>query len=484
MIDIKRYSVFYFLVSVCCFMISSFSGCAAGTDYKKPETEMPEKWIGADDAVDSVFVTQHDIEVENGKWWNSFQDRILSSIVEKALKNNHDIKMASARLRQSRALKASALSALWPQVDASASYKRTGSGNTEKFSSAVVNSEYDSFRAGFDASWEPDFFGENRRGLEAAEADEIAFEEDKKAVILTISAETASDYLNLRAVQQQIETAVKNLEAQRQILDITERKFQAGLSSRLDFTSAKAQAASAEARIPELEASERSLVYSIGVLTGEGASILSSLSRKSPVPPSPPFIPAGLPSDLLKRRPDIKKAEAQLHAAVARSGAAQAAYFPKISLTGSFGYAGQDADSFLNWSSRSWSFGPAVSIPVFNAGRIAANIEAKNALEEQALANYEKTVLSALKDVETSLYSYSRDMKKHSHLANAARENLDAAEMAMSLYSAGKISYSRVLEARRSQYSSEESLAASNGKLAADIVSLYKALGGGWDSAE
>lgn len=124
-----------------------------------------------------------------------------------------------------------------------------------------------------------------------------------------------------------------------------------------------------------------------------------------------------------KRRPDIKKAEAQLHAAVARSGAARAAYFPKISLTGSFGYAGQDADSFLNWSSRSWSFGPAVSIPVFNAGRIAANIEAKNALEEQALANYEKTVLSALKDVETSLYAYSKDIKKHSHLANAAREN-------------------------------------------------------------
>lgn len=480
MIYIKRLFLFSAFISLCFFMTSGFFGCAAGTDYKKPETEMPGKWIGADGSSDITGS-----EIENGKWWNCFKDDVLASLVEKALKNNHDIRMASARLRQSRALKASASSVLWPQIDASASYKRTGSaGNTEKSFSSAGNSEYDSFRAGFDASWELDFFGENRRGSEAADADVSASEEDKKAVMLTVSAETASDYLNLRSVQQQIETAAMNLEAHRQILDITERKFQAGLSSRLDYTSAKAQAASAEARIPELEASERSLIYSMGVLTGEGTSILQYLSKKAPVPPSPPSIPAGLPSDLLERRPDIKKAEAQLHGANARTWAARAASFPKISLTGSFGYSGQDAESFLNWSSRSWSFGPAVSIPVFNAGRIAANIEAKNALEEQALANYEKTVLSALKDVETSLYAYSKDIKKHSHLANAARENSDAAEMAMSLYSAGKISYSRVLEARRSQYSSEESLAASNGKLATDIVSLYKALGGGWGSMD
>ncbi len=481
-----RTSVSFLLLFFMIFGLSVFiSGCTAGNDYRKPATEMPEKWTGSDESSNNKNATL--------KWWSCFRDKILSSLVEKALENSHDIKMASARLRQSRALNASASSYLWPQADASASYKRTGSGSNDRTSSfsssssvssspsSAGGSEYDSFRAGFDASWELDFFGGNRKGVEAAEADVRASEEDVKAVMLTVSAETAADYLDLRAVQEQIEASSRNLETQRKILEITGRKYRAGLTSRLDYTSAEASVASAEAKIPELEAAERSLIYSIGVLTGEGTSVLPLLSQKAKVPPSPPSIPVGMPSDLLERRPDIKKAEAQLHSASARTGAARAEYFPKISLTGSFGYAGQDADSFLNWSSRSWSFGPAVSIPVFNAGRIAANIEAKSALEEQAIANYEKTVLTALMDVETALFSYSRNMKKHSHLADSAGRNAEAAEMAMNLYSAGKIDYSRVLEAKRSQYISEEALAASNGKLAADIVSLYKALGGGWN---
>lgn len=472
------------------FMFLILYGCAVGNDYKQPDTAMPENWTGVDN--NSVIKTEtvFGSVLETSKWWANFKDPVMTSLIEKGLNANHDLRMASAKVRQARASKAGSISGLWPQLDANASYKKNGSGesknslNSEDEDPISIrnSSEYESFRAGFDASWELDFFGGKRRGVEAAEADISASEEDRNGIALTVAAEIATDYLNLRSVQDQIEIARKNLDAQRQIFEITGKKYKAGLLSRLDYTSSKAQVAASEARIPELEASERSLIYSIGLLSGDGAKILEQLSKKSNLPPYPPSIPVGLPADLLKRRPDIKKAEAQLHAATARTGAAKADYFPKITLTGDFGYSGNDADSLLNWSSRSWSFGPAVSIPVFNAGRIAANVESKNAIEEQALANYEKVVLTALKDVETALYNYSSDIKKHAHLAASAKDNYEAAEMSMSLYSAGKINYSRVLDARRNQYSAEEALVTSNGKLATDIVSLYKSLGGGWDS--
>ncbi|WP_051283872.1 efflux transporter outer membrane subunit [Desulforegula conservatrix] len=476
------------VLSVCFIQFLILCGCAVGNDYKQPDTKMPETWTGmdnntvirADAAMDSVSETL--------EWWAIFKDPVMSSLIKKALEANHDLRMASSRVRQARAYKTSALSGLWPKLDANASYKKNGSGESEKSLgsedetplSIRNSSEYESFRAGFDATWELDFFGGKRREAEAAEADIKASEEDKNAVALTVAAEIATDYLNLRSAQDQIEIAKRNIDANKRISEITEKKYKAGLVSKLDLNSSRARVAESEARIPELEAYERSLIYSIGLLTGDGPKIFGSLSEKMNLPPSPPSIPVGLPADLLKRRPDIKKAEAQLNAATARTGSAKADYFPKITLTGDFGYSGNDADTFLNWSSRSWSFGPAVSIPVFNAGRIAANIETKSAIEEQALINYEKTVLTALKDVETALYNYSADIKKHAHLASSANDNYEAAEMSMSLYSAGKINYSRVLDARISQYGSEEALASSNGKLATDIVSIYKSLGGGW----
>lgn len=475
-------------LSVCFILFLILCGCAVGNDYKQPDTKMPETWIGMDNNIAiRADVTMGSVP-ENSKWWALFKDPVLSSLIEKGLAANHDIKMASSRVRQARASKSGTLSGLWPQLDANASYKKNGSGESDKSLgsedenplSIRNSSEYESFRAGFDATWELDFFGGKRRGVEAAEADIKASVEDENGVALTVAAEIAADYFNLRSAQEQIEIARKNLDANKLILEITVKKYKAGLVSRLDLNSSRARVAESEARIPEIDAYERSLIYSIGLLTGDATKILGLLLEKKSLPPSPPSIPVGLPADLLKRRPDIKKAEAQLNAATARTGAAKADYFPKITLTGDFGYSGNDADTFLNWSSRSWSFGPAVSIPVFNAGRIAANIEAKSALEEQALINYEKTVLTALKDVETTLYNYSADIKKHAHLASSANDNYEAAEISMSLYSAGKINYSRVLDARISQYGSEEALASSNGKLATDIVSIYKSLGGGW----
>lgn len=472
-----------FFIALACLFFPMLMGCAVGDDYKKPVVSMPDKWIG----LESDSVTGSGSLKDTARWWENFGDPLLSSLIEKGLEANHDIKMASSRVRQARAARAASFSSLWPQVDVSGSYKRTGSGNSQSAGEIGASDdfgEYDSFKAGFDASWELDFFGGRRRALEASGADLDAAGEGKNDVALTVSSEIAGNYFNLRSVQEQLDVAVKNIEAHREILRIAEKKYLAGLSGRLDYVSAKAGMTSSEARIPELEAAERSLILSLGVLTGEGASLIPKLGKRSTVPPCPPRIPAGLPSDLLKRRPDIRKAEALLHASTARTGEARADYFPKISLTGSFAYSGNEADSLLNWSSRSWSFGPSISIPLFNAGRIAANVEAKKAMEDEALANYEKTVLTALKDAETALFTHSSDMRRHDFLARSAKENADAADMSMGLYSAGKIDYTRVLEARRTQYSSEEALAKSNGAVAMDLVSIYKALGGGWDASQ
>ncbi len=455
-------------IFVSVFFMFLFSGCTAGHDYIRPEASTPEKWT----ALDGNQELNISKNAEITGWWKNFNDPVLTSLVEKAAIANHDVKIAESRLRQSRALKKISIAGLWPESDAKASYKKSGYENVES----------DTFQAGIDASWEIDIFGLKRRDVEAADADTRAAEEDIHSVLVSLSAEIATDYLNLKAIREQIDLAKKNIRAQREIVAITEKQFDAGLATRLDFTSAKAQISTAEAKIPELEAVERELVYSLGVLTSEGTSVLSilSVSGGKNIPPAPPVIPAGLPSELLERRPDILKAEAQLHAATARTGAAKAEYFPKFSLTGSFGYSASESGSLFNWNSRSWGFGPAVSIPLFNAGKIAAIVEVKTELQEQALETYRKTVLEALKDVETALYSYSRNIKRHESLVSAAKENFDAAEMAVRFYSAGKVNYIRALEARRTLYSSQEAVVQSNGKLAVNLVSLYKALGGGW----
>lgn len=473
------------MISLLSFALIALIGCASGNDSAKKDISLPDKWAEA--SANPSFTTAD----TSGSiaWWQSFNDPNLSGLVEKGLKYNHDIKIASLKLKQARAVKRGISSGLWPQLDSTATYKRTGSGS-ESVRSDYINPsgsstdyrEYDNFRAGFDSSWEIDLWGGKRLEVEASDADIKASEAERAGTCLSVSAEIADNYFSLRSVQDQKELAISNLKAQKSIFEITEKKYRAGLASSLDKVSASAKVASSEAKIPELEAKEKGLVYALSFLTGDSYDALAKLARNELVKPSPPKIPVGLPSDLLKRRPDIIKAEAQLDAATARTGASRKEYFPKITLTGSFAYSGSDADSFLNWSSRSWYFGPAVSLPIFNAGRISANIESKSAAEEQAAANYEKIVLTAFKEAETSFSNYSRNLEKHVHFAKAAKENSDAAEMSLKLYDEGLIDYSRVLEARQAQYSAEEALVVSNASLATDLVSIFKSLGGGWSS--
>jgi len=275
----------------------------------------------------------------------------------------------------------------------------------------------------------------------------------------------------------------QNLEAQRGTAKITRERFEAGFVGVLDVANAEAQAATTQSQIPALESTVRATVYNLGVLLGrEPAALEKELTRQAPIPPLPPEVPVGLASELLRRRPDIRRAEAQIHAATARIGVATADLFPRFSLTGSFGFSSNDLTKMGNLSnSKFWALGPAVTLPIFAGGRIIWNIKVQDALAEQALLTYQKVVLTALKEVETALVAYAKEQERRQSLSAAVVNNRRAVEAAMKLYVAGKTDFLNVLTAQHSLYTSEDALVQSTCNVDTNLIALYKALGGGWE---
>ncbi|PIU52750.1 MAG: RND transporter [Deltaproteobacteria bacterium CG07_land_8_20_14_0_80_60_11] len=462
------------------------SGCAVGPDYHPPETKVPTTWDGQN-AVTPAQPSKTTIDpVTLVEWWNGFNDPTLSSLVEMAVRANLDVRLAEARIRQARAARGVAGAPLWPQADASALYQRS-QGSSEVIGGgaiATAGALKNLWQAGLDASWEIDIFGGTRRGIEAATADLRAAEEDRRDVLITLVGDVGSNYINLRGFQQQIDIARKNLKAQKHNAAIIQKRYDAGFVGGLDVANTRAQVATTEATIPVFESSARAAIYSLGVLLGrEPAALTPDLAKAAPIPPTPLSIPVGLPSELLRRRPDIRRAEAQIHAATARIGVATADLFPKFNLAGSFGVSASDVTRLSKWTSNFWSWGPSVTWPIFAGGRIYWNIKVQDALQEQALLTYEKTVLTALKDVETALVAYGKQQETRKSLAEAVVNNRKAVDLAMTLYLAGKSDFLNVLIAQRSLFTTEDALAQSTRTVDTNLIALYKALGGGWEKA-
>jgi outer membrane protein, multidrug efflux system len=493
------------LVLGCCLVgiagLAALTGCAVGPDFQAPKVLVPAAWRGAQTppnnqpgaaAVDRSVTASSPMELIG--WWQSFDDPVLNSLVERAIAANLDLALARSRVRQARASRGVAFAGLWPEVDATGSYRRSYSGSSPSVGSATDSSSnaasgsgssdsggQDLFRAGLDAAWELDVFGGKRRNVEAAEADLEAAVENRRDVLVSLAAEVGSNYVALRSLQQQLIIAHNNLKTQRHSAEIARKRFEAGFVSGLDVASANAQVATLEAQVPALESSIQATIFSIAVLLGQDpGALVVELTSPETIPVTPPTIPVGLPSELLLRRPDIRKAEAQFHAATARIGVATADLFPKFSLTGSMGLSSVDLASFANWSSRFWSMGPTVTWSIFDAGRIRSNIEVQNALQEQALLTYRTTVLTALKEVETALVAYAKEQERRRALSVAVEQNRRAVDLAEKLYVAGKTDYLNVLTAQRSLFLTEEALVQSTRSLSANLIALYKALGGGW----
>ena len=471
------------MASLC---LAAAAGCMVGPYYHPPQPNMPTAWAGPTDQMTTSVEKQAALV----NWWTTFQDPTLSALVERAVKSNLDLRQAEARLQQARAAHGIAAAALWPTVNATAAFTRSASPSASSGGGGASSSStgkpaviaHSLFQAGLDASWEMDLFGGVRRNLEAADADVWAAVEDSRDVLVTLVAEVALNYIDLRGSQQQIVIAQNNLVAQKHNADITRQRFAAGLASGLDVANADAQVATTAAQIPLLESSARQTIYSLSVLLGQApATLLKELEPTSAIPPTPPEVPIVLPSELLRRRPDIRRAEAQIHAATARIGVATADLFPKFSLTASLSSQSNRLGSVLDWVNRSWSFGPSAGWTLFDGGAILSNIEVQKAIEEQVLITYQKAILTALQDVENALIAYTKEQENRKALTDAVTANRKALDLSTKLYIEGQTDFLNVLIAERSLYNSEDALVQATRTVSTNLVALYKALGGGWD---
>ena len=463
------------------------AGCAVGPNYQTPDLAAPAGWKEAQQkGVDTRAA-------ELAQWWSAFNDSLLDSLVERAVRSNLDLRLAEARIREARATRVVTAAGAWPTVDVSGSYTRNrasenaigapAQGAVVAPSGGGANLDQNLYRSGFDANWEIDVFGGVRRSIEAADATIDATMEDRRDVLVTLLGEVAKNYIDLRGFQRQLAVARANLKTQQDTLELTQVRFQAGLASDLDVAQQEAQVNTTASQIPTLESSLKQAAYGLDVLLGLQPGVLwNELAKEAEIPGLPPEVLVGLPSDLLRRRPDIRRAERQLAAATAQVGAATADLFPKFFLTGVAGLQSVSASDWINGGSRFWSIGPRITWPVFDAGRIRANIEIRNAQQEQALTQYEKSVLTALSDVETALVNYANEQVRYRSLTDAVAANRRAVTMANELYIRGLNDFLNVLDTQRSLYVTESALTQSQATMATNLVALYKALGGGWES--
>lgn len=457
--------------------VVALSACSVGPDFVKPHPQMPSQWAEAPGKETSRE------PLELSRWWTIFRDPELNSLIERAVQANLDLQLAEARIREARAQRVVVGAAAYPEIGVGGEYSRSRDSQNAGGSAAnSVPEGVNLYQVGFDAAWELDVFGGVRRAVEAANADLAASVENRLKVLVTLLAEVARNYLEVRGSQTRLAVAEKNIFTQQQALEIARARYQAGLSSELDVAQAQAQLATTEAGIPQLETSMRQAVHQLGVLLGQPpASLLEELLATAALPGGPPEVPAGLPSDLLRRRPDVRQAEQELAAATARVGVATANLFPRFYLTGAVGQASIDASDFFEGSSRFWSIGPTVTWPVFTAGRLRAQVEVQNARQEQAAIKYEQTVLTALQDVESALVAYSKEQITRDSLIQAVKANRQAVDIANELYKRGLVDFLNVIVSQRSLNIAEDQLAQSAQRVSANLVALYKALGGGWE---
>jgi len=470
-------------------LIVNLAGCAVGPNYKPPAMKLPAHWNDTDEQTKQV--AQPGTKTDLALWWMAFDDPVLNVIVAQALSSNLDQKIAVARIREERAYLASSRGALLPNIGLDGSYTRQRYSANTPFGEfpQLVPREENTYEAGFDASWELDVFGGLRRGVEASQAELAASIENSRDVRVTLLAEAARNYVAVRALERRLQIARENLRDQNDSLKLTRARFEQGFAPELDVIQARSLLENTEAQVPEIETELAQTIHRIGVLLGrEPDALMAQLSDMAPIPgiTDPDAIalriPAGLPSDLLRRRPDIRRAEREIAAATAQVGVATADLYPKFSITGITGLESISASDFLFGTSRMWSVGPSVRWPIFEGGRIRAYIEARNAEEEQALLNYRKTVLGALAEVEDALVAYAKERTRHQALAASAQDFKLSEVLARERYEEGYANYLDVLEAQRSLYAAQDSLAQNDQQLIGDLIAIYKALGGGWET--
>lgn len=463
-----------YFCSICAIM-SMFTGCATvGPDYKQPITSFAPAWNSQlKSGLSAEEIDPKTLET----WWKTLNDSALSDLIDRAVACNLDIKKARARVREARAQRGISGANLFPTLDATGSVKWS---RTDKNTSSSRSSEL--YSGSFDASWELDIFGGARRSVQAAEADLQASQEDLHDVLVSLLAEVALNYVELRTIQAQIATAEANLESQNNTFQLATWRQQAGLSDDLAVQQARYNLEYTRSLIPTLRTSLEEALNRLAVLVGEQPGrIHGELSARKSLPIPPSKVAVGIPADVIRHRPDVRRAERELAAQTARVGAATADLYPKFTLNGSIGL---ETLSLGNLSSGISTLlgNPRVTWPIFSGGSIRQNIEVQSAIQEQALIKYEAAVLNAIEEVENAITAYAEQQVKRASLHTAEEAARQAVELAQKKYETGLADFTGVLEAQRSLLSFQEQLAQSEGAVASNLIKLYKALGGGWES--
>lgn len=452
------------------------TGCAAKVRYPPPVSAPLQRAIQWNTPAGERVTAKPADDQALSRWWEALNDPVLAGLEERAMKGNLDLREAVARIRQAKAQRAAASTELQPSINAGATAGGSRANNRDGRGEVTQ-----SYSASLEASWEPDFFSKIRGGIDAYDADIGAAEESLRDVMVSLTAEVALNYIDVRNYQSQLEITRANLVAQEETYELTKAQFESGLVSKLDEEQARQLVESTRSSVPALETSIQQAANGIAVLLGERPGALDGeLAAVTPLPAIPDEIAVGVPADLVRRRPDIRYSERQVAAQTARLGVAKANLNPAFALSGALNLRASGIQNLFTPASLASSAAGSISQTVFNRGKLREQINVQDALLEQYVASYESTVLTALQDVENAMIAFENEQARRRSLAEANVASEQALSMARELYGAGLKDFLTVLDAQRSQLSLQNQLAQCDATITANLVRLYKSLGGGW----
>jgi len=445
-------------------------GCMFGPNYERPKVDLPANWS---------IETAQPAETANLAWWEQFQDETLNGLIRAALEGNQDLKAAAARIDQFYARYGVTRSELFPQIYGEGAYQRSQSSNSLGMNPQGRIGPRNNYSININTAWELDLWGRVKRASEAAMAELLSQEAARRAIVLSLVSSVAKTYVQLRDLDERLRITNETLKTRKSSLELARTRFQNGLVSELDAIQAEAEYEATLAGIPRLEKLIAETEHALSFLLGKNPAPLrrgqaiQALSHAA-------VIPAGLPSDLLTQRPDIVQAEEELAAANALIGAAKADYFPRLTLTGLFGFQSVELKDFLDGPAKTWSFGPTFSIPAYTGGRLGSQVDLAEARKREALFNYQKAVLNALKETEDALTNFQKsgeELDARTRQTKVSRRYLD---LATQRYTEGQTSYLEVLDAERALFASQLSLSEAQANRVLSLIALYAAMGGGW----
>lgn len=458
------------------------AGCTVGPNFHKPTPPYdPNSFLSGRGPGDGA--SQPRVAPIAVTWWKSFNDPELDSLIKRAIAQNLDVKTATIRLAEARSNAGVTASAFFPSVNGNvvgADAKLSDKGGLSPSGSS--SDPISIYQYGFDATWTLDVFGKVRRQVEAGNAAIQASEIDRRGVLIQMMAEVARDYVQLRNAQMQLKIAQDNVNTAQRLLNLTRQRATAGLTDQLDVAQEQAQLTTTEATVPQAQQQVSKYINALSMLLAEPPRALQSeLDTPEAVPPTPVAIPIGLPSELLRRRPDIMEAEANLHQATANIGVAVASFFPSFNLLGVLGIESGATQDLFTTAARTYILGGMVQVPIFQGGKLVENLHLAKEKQKEAVVAYDEAVLQAFEDVDNALTDYDKEQQRRVLLTRAVDANQHAFALAQDRYTQGIATYIDVLNAQQNVLTSQRQLQDSTAAVSTDLVSLYLALGGGWE---